>query len=77
MVSCVHPGKKCLVSFGSGVFCLVQFVCLFDFMYIHHLKIIFTWVRLGHMKNALVGVVYIAIIKHPQVHSSYDQVLPL
>ena len=22
VVSFVHPGKKCLVSFGSGVFCL-------------------------------------------------------
>ena len=30
-----------------------------------------TGARLGHMKNALVGVVYIVIIKHPRMHSSY------
>ena len=30
----------------------------------------------GHMKNKVVGVVYIVIVKHPRVHSSYDQVLP-
>ena len=35
-----------------------------------------TGVRPGHIKNALVGVVYIAIIKHSRVHSSYDRVLP-
>ena len=28
------------------------------------------------MKNELVGVVYITMIKHPRVHSSYDRVLP-
>ena len=30
----------------------------------------------GHMKNELMGVAYIAIIKQPRLHSSYDQVLP-
>ena len=29
----------------------------------------------GHMENELVGVVYIAIIKRPRVHSSCDRLL--
>ena len=35
-----------------------------------------TEVRLGHMKNALVDVLLLQCIQHPQVHSSYDRVLP-
>ena len=34
--------------------------------------IMITGVRLGHMKNALVEVLSLQYIQHPQVHSSYD-----
>ena len=41
---------------------------------ISNVAAVITGVRLGHMKNALVGVLTIQSIQHPRVHSSHDLV---
>ena len=42
--------------------------------YKHNAALGITGVKLGHMKNALVGVLTINSMQHPRVHSSYDLV---
>ena len=68
-----------LVDFCQTVLCYFGKICL----PYHAMKIrldiqpmwSYTGVRLGHIKNAFVGVFTIKCIQHPRVHSSYDLVI--